>query len=65
MDRLQLRCWKYNQLGGKKLSQRGTNFPSRCRSPHGRTQQWLGKLQSQQMVTIGMSYPNDFRPQIS
>ena len=33
-------------------------------APHGRTQ-GAGKLQSQRAVTIGASYPNDFRPDLN
>lgn len=56
------RSWKFCR---KKFSQRRRNFPSRGCAPHRGTEQGLGKLKSQQVVTIGVSYPENFRPQIA
>jgi hypothetical protein len=56
------RSWNFCR---KRFSQRRRNFPSRGCAPHRGTEQGLGKLKSQQVVTIRVSYPENFRSQIA
>jgi len=52
-------------LSRKKVSHRRSNFPSRSGTAHCSTQQRLGEFDADQVVTLTMSYPNNFGAQIS
>ena len=52
-------------MSRKKVSHRRSNFPSRSGTAHCSTQQRLGEFDADQVVTLTMSYPNNFGAQIS